>query len=833
MTNTVGPLQAQNLLSEISGLPVAAVDVSATTVKAAGSTTPITLAAWEAFTANVKAFGAVGDGVTDDTIAVQAAVTAGSVFFPTGTYLISEAIAVPSNRSLRGVPGQSFIKAVASGSWNYGNTPGVSTVAILANTGFTYPTFPSTPGTRNTSVTVDGLGFDLSNYATTSPVSTGVFFVGAAQVKLLNCTCAYGGSLIQAPNCLDVTVQGCRHSNAYGASVDFWGGASDIKVLANRLESVAGNVNFLVQYNAVGSAVSPQEFAARTFRVIGNTLIGSTTCGGISAIPLGVTSTVDDVQIIGNTVEANFGFAAWGGVTGAKVIGNTFKQNLTGGASAGAPMVWFDAGSAGGGNNTGYPSSSVIDGNTFLNWQQGTSPGVPISTYGHCTVNGNVTTGTYNYALYVQTGYAVIGLNSFAAGNVGTVDLVAGTGIWLDSNADTDVLTIAGSTLVAGATTSGTNTLNISPSSSTAQGTTATFTVFNWPTFSTTVQPYFYVHGYPSGACTSGQAVYNFIAMDNDGVNTTGAGGPGGATVFAVSDVLNDSGATGTRTAVSGGVNIYKKPGDSGDPTGVFYVGGAFSASLTCELGTVGTPRGQLFGINPIVQVSSAAQHLLAATGMEIDMMIDPSAGLVYRYGFQLFADGAQGVLSDIGITISKGNNNNAGQNPGWAIGLSFGAKNGPLGVSASGTLIGYQQTVYPGFTTTVANGVDWSALTFTSYFLRSANFSVDGSGNVATGASGAAGSLTIYPSTASKGHTVFTATNNSGDTVTTITTAAQAGTRTYTIPDAGASTSFLMSIMPALSSSTSYANDGAAAAGGVAVGQFYRNGSVVQIRVS
>ncbi len=39
--------------------------------------------------------------------------------------------------------------------------------------------------------------------------------------------------------------------------------------------------------------------------------------------------------------------------------------------------------------------------------------------------------------------------------------------------------------------------------------------------------------------------------------------------------------------------------------------------------------------------------------------------------------------------------------------------------------------------------------------------------------------------------------------------------------------------ISTTLSGSTSYANDVAAAAGGVAVGQFYRNGSVVQIRVS
>ena len=35
------------------------------------------------------------------------------------------------------------------------------------------------------------------------------------------------------------------------------------------------------------------------------------------------------------------------------------------------------------------------------------------------------------------------------------------------------------------------------------------------------------------------------------------------------------------------------------------------------------------------------------------------------------------------------------------------------------------------------------------------------------------------------------------------------------------------------LAASTSYANDAAAAAGGVAVGQFYRNGSVIQVRVA
>lgn len=65
--------------------------------------------------------------------------------------------------------------------------------------------------------------------------------------------------------------------------------------------------------------------------------------------------------------------------------------------------------------------------------------------------------------------------------------------------------------------------------------------------------------------------------------------------------------------------------------------------------------------------------------------------------------------------------------------------------------------------------------------------------GDADLGASGTAGTLDIFPTTASKGKTQITATANTGDTTTTITNAAQAGARTYTIPDAGASTNFMM----------------------------------------
>jgi hypothetical protein len=61
-------------------------------------------------------------------------------------------------------------------------------------------------------------------------------------------------------------------------------------------------------------------------------------------------------------------------------------------------------------------------------------------------------------------------------------------------------------------------------------------------------------------------------------------------------------------------------------------------------------------------------------------------------------------------------------------------------------------------------------------------------------GASGTAGSLSLFSTTAAKGKWLFTPVDNTGNTTMTITNAAQAGAFTYTIPNAGANATFLMS---------------------------------------
>ena len=65
--------------------------------------------------------------------------------------------------------------------------------------------------------------------------------------------------------------------------------------------------------------------------------------------------------------------------------------------------------------------------------------------------------------------------------------------------------------------------------------------------------------------------------------------------------------------------------------------------------------------------------------------------------------------------------------------------------------------------------------------------------GNIQAGLSGTAGYLASFPATAARGSLRLVGANSAGDTVTTITNASQAAARTYTIPDAGAASNFLM----------------------------------------
>jgi hypothetical protein len=95
-----------------------ATEVSLSSATSAGSTTGRTLRDRFADVVNVRDFGALGDGTTNDTAAVQAAVDAavaaggGTVFFPPGTYMVTS-VNVQEGIRLLGTAG-SIIKRPAS-----------------------------------------------------------------------------------------------------------------------------------------------------------------------------------------------------------------------------------------------------------------------------------------------------------------------------------------------------------------------------------------------------------------------------------------------------------------------------------------------------------------------------------------------------------------------------------------------------------------------------------------------------------------------------------------------------------------------------------------------
>jgi len=76
-----------------------------------GAVTPAKLGidTWEL--KSVKAFGAKGDGIANDTAAIKDAIAAGAgvniVYFPAGTYIVKEPIVIPSNSYIKGAGGVS------------------------------------------------------------------------------------------------------------------------------------------------------------------------------------------------------------------------------------------------------------------------------------------------------------------------------------------------------------------------------------------------------------------------------------------------------------------------------------------------------------------------------------------------------------------------------------------------------------------------------------------------------------------------------------------------------------------------------------------------------
>ena len=251
------------------------------------------------------------------------------------------------------------------------------------------------------------------------------------------------------------------------------------------------------------------------------------------------------------------------------------------------------------------------------------------------------------------------------------------------------------------------------------------------------------------GSATSGNAPYYYqFIVNSDSAALQAVGGSysfvAGTTIVA--------GATGNRVGMFGNVLVSQTTGNVA-ANNAFYTGGYFTATADAnDNGVAGTPAGSIVALNTVTQLSSAATYWKSAGGAEIDINILSGASVDYKIGL-LIAQGGNsavaGSLEDTAITVT--NNSTGGTAVGWSLLYGVGSAQGWFPVSATGTIFGTKAPLAGGPAYACAYGIDLSAVTFSTAFLKSTGFVVTGSG-------AAYSNLTTATVTASTGTTLTAA---------------------------------------------------------------------------
>ena len=190
---------------------------------------------------SVKSYGATGDGTTNDTAAMQAAITAGAgvatVYVPCGTYLISSTLTLPSSSTLTGAGNCAIIKESASMTANapFGVLwPSNATRLLLSNSDFT---------SGNSNIIVSNIAFDLT-LAAAGAANHAFMCYKCSQVDIDNILVTGDGihandgtAFVQSSKYI---VRNSKVVNVSNACYDQWQGSTSFSIIDNICNTVTG-----------------------------------------------------------------------------------------------------------------------------------------------------------------------------------------------------------------------------------------------------------------------------------------------------------------------------------------------------------------------------------------------------------------------------------------------------------------------------------------------------------------------------------------------------------------------------------------------------------------
>jgi hypothetical protein len=326
---------------------------------------------------DVRAFGAVGDGVTNDSAAIQAALDA--VGAAGGTVVIPHGLVFRFNRTLFVDPkttldGGGELRVMTFADW-VGGAPyrGISNRNQAAET------------ITDHDITIQNITIDYTPLGIQDGTDHVIRIRKARRVRIINCVMKGGQSSVALLGTHDSLEDGNTYLDFNNCGSDHWDSVGEARVIGCHME--ADTPKQLVNFNPEESTAVITGRTADGFIFMGNTAIcriGTGFNGACQIEPLIAGNTTKNTKIIGNTFK-NAWVVMRGNVHNAIIANNTFSDFIhTNAAIYCSVRATVQA-----------PEGLVIAGNTIRNpLTVAPSEGVIVARSPSAVVMGNTIHGT-------------------------------------------------------------------------------------------------------------------------------------------------------------------------------------------------------------------------------------------------------------------------------------------------------------------------------------------------------------------------------------------------------------------------------------------------------